>query len=46
MYYKFIYKNKETGASVYSQKELKDEKLELVKSFKDTAMKSEEVIKK
>jgi len=46
MFYNYIYKNKETGQTVYSQKELKDDKLELKSSTKNASMKSSEVLEK
>ena len=46
MFYKFIYSNKKTGRTVYSQKELTDENLVLVRGYKNTSMKTTEVKEK
>ena len=46
MFYNYIYKDLTTGRKVYSQKELKDENLELVNSIKNTSFaKSEDEVK-
>lgn len=43
---KYVYKNKQTGAKVYSEKPLRDPNLELVREFRDGKIKSNKVIKK
>ena len=44
--HKYIYKNKKTGAKVYSAKPLNNPDLELVREFRDGKIKSNRVIKK
>jgi hypothetical protein len=44
--HKYVYKNKKTGAKVYSDKPLCDPHLELVREFRDGKIKSNKVIKK
>ena len=46
MYYNFVYKNKETGKTVYSQNRLDDENLNLVSQTKNASMKADEVTEK
>lgn len=43
---KYVYKNKKTGAKVYSEKPLNKPGLELVREFRDGKIKSNRVIKK
>ena len=43
---KYVYRNKKTGAKVYSDKPLNDPSLELVREFRDGKIKSNKVIKK
>ena len=45
MFYNYIYKDLTTGRKVYSQKELKDENLELISSLRNTSFAKEEETK-
>ncbi len=46
MYYKFIYLDRKTGKTIYSQKELENKNFKLIKGYKDTSMKSSDIKKK